>query len=65
MLNLYDCASPETADTIGDSITDDTTDCVVPQHILFLPSTAEAPVGRNKVALDIAGVLYPIGSSEV
>jgi hypothetical protein len=40
-------------------------DCVVPLPLVILPHTAESPLSRNTVELDIACVVDPTGTSEV
>jgi len=63
--NLGDWASPKTADTVGDGIADNPTDCVVPLQVVLLPHATRSPLSHNKVELEIAGVGDPTRTSEV
>ena len=63
--NLGDWASPESAETRGDCIADNTADRVVHLQVVLLPHSAQFPLGCNEVEFEITGVVDPTQTSEV
>jgi len=63
--NLGDWASPKTTETVGDGITNNTTDRVVSVWVLLLSSATISLLGCSEVELEIAGVVDPTRGSEV